>query len=62
MSTPSASKIINLYPSLDNTADVLATSAPTQDVNAFRLQKINDVQKYISVERNERERTYTKYN
>ena len=27
----------------------------------FRLQKIDDIQKQISVERNERERTYTKY-
>ena len=56
------SKIINLYPSLDNIADTSATSAPTQDVNAFRLKRINDMQKGISVERNERERSYTKYN
>ena len=32
------------------------------DVDAFRLQKINDIQKEISVERNERERSYEKYN
>ena len=42
--------------------DTSATCAPTQDVNTFRLQKIYDMQKEISVERNERERTYTKHN
>ena len=45
---------IKIYP-------VLPTEA-VQDVNAFRLQKINDMQKEISVERNEREKPYTKYN
>ena len=37
--------------------DTSATNVPTQDVNAFRLQ-----QKELSVERNERERSYKKYN
>ena len=60
MSTPNAPKIINLYPSLNNTTDASAT--PTQDVNAFRLQQIDDIRKQISVERNKRERTYNKYN
>ena len=62
MSTPSAPNVINLYPPLNNTANTSATRALTQDVNAFRLQKIHDIQKEISVERNERERTYKKYN
>ena len=35
MSTPNALKIINLYASLNNTADASATP---QDANAFRLQ------------------------
>ena len=39
-----------------------ATNAPTQDVNVFRLQQNNDMQKEISVERNEREKSYKKYN
>ena len=55
MSTPSAHKIINLYPSLDNMTD---TNARTQNVNAFRLHNINDMQKEISVGRNEREISY----
>ena len=57
MPTPSEPKIINLYLLLNNTADVSAT--PTQDVNAFRLQKVDDIRKQM---RNERVRTYTKFN
>ena len=45
---------INVYPALP--------IEPVQDVNAFRLQKIYDMQKEISVQRNERERSYKKYN
>ena len=45
---------IKIYP-------VLPTEA-VQDVNAFRFKKIYDMQKEISIERNERERTYKKDN
>ena len=37
---------------------VLPTEA-VQDLNAFRLNKIDNIRTYILVERNERERTYT---
>ena len=45
---------VNIYP-------VLPTEG-VKDVNAFRLNKINNIRKEILVERNERERTYQKYN
>ena len=57
----SSSCCAKIYTSLNNTANTSATNARTQDVNAFRLQKINDMQKELSVERNERERSYKKY-
>ena len=58
----SSSCCAKIYPSLNNTANASATSAAFQDVNAFRLQKINNMQKEISVERNEHERMYKKFN
>ena len=52
MTEPSAPK---LYP------DLQENNVNTINVHGFRLQKINEVQKEIRIEKNNREKTYKKY-
>ena len=52
MTEPSAPK---LYP------DLQENNVNTINVHVFRLQKINEVQKEIRIEKNNREKTYKKY-
>ena len=49
-----------IYPSLNNTADASVRARLLKMLMRLDYKKINDMQKEISVERNERERTYTK--